>query len=96
MSLNLGIIITAVAGLVVSFMGYRVLHLYERYSWIPTLVAIIITVGVGGKNLFLQAETEAPAPRAILTFGSIVISFIISWAPLVSDFSVYVSPEVPK
>lgn len=94
--MTVGIMITAVASLVVSFMGYKVLHLYEKWSWIPTLAAIIIAVGFGGNNLSLQAETPTPTVRNILTFGSIVVSFTISWAPLVSDFAVYVSPDVPR
>jgi purine-cytosine permease-like protein len=53
LSLTIGIVITCIAGLVVSFMGYKVLHIYEKYSWIPTLAAIATTVGYGGKNMFL-------------------------------------------
>lgn len=96
LSLSVGIVITALIGLAVSFMGYRVLHLYERYSWIPTLIAIIITVGCGGKYLHLQAETEPPAASTILSYGSIVAGFLISWSTIVSDFAVYISSEVSK
>lgn len=96
MNLNVGIVITAVVGLVVSFMGYKVLHLYELYSWVPTLIALLIALGVGGKNLHLQQITEAPSAHTILSFGSIVISFTTAWTCLVSDFSVYISPEVPR
>jgi purine-cytosine permease-like protein len=96
LNLNVGIVITAVIGLVVSFMGYKVLHLYERYSWVPTLIALVITLGVGGNNLHLQQTTAVPSARTILSFGSIVISFTTAWTCLVSDFSVYISPEVPR
>ena len=29
------IVVIAVGTIIVSFMGYRVVHLYEKYSWIP-------------------------------------------------------------
>jgi purine-cytosine permease-like protein len=96
LSLTVGIVIAAVASLVVSFMGYKVLHLYEKWSWIPTLAAIILTVGFGGSKLSQQAETATPTVRSILSFGSIIMSFTLSWSPLVSDFAVYVSPHVPR
>jgi hypothetical protein len=36
----------------------KVLHQYERYAWIPALVAIIIATGCGGKKLTQQAVVE--------------------------------------
>lgn len=51
-----------VLGLVMAFFGTKVLHQYERYAWIPVLVAIIIATGVGGKSLKNQSTFE-PAVR---------------------------------
>ena len=70
LNLTVGIITTAIVGLVVSFMDYRVLHLYGRYSWVPTLIAIAVTVGCGGKYLKLQTTTRAPAISTIISYST--------------------------
>lgn len=91
-----GIVIISLCALPISFMGYRFLHYFESYSWIPSVIAIIVTVGVGGKHLSQQVETSTPAVRPVLTFVSLCASLSLSWAALVSDFSVYISPSVPR
>ncbi|RSM02829.1 hypothetical protein CEP52_007733 [Fusarium oligoseptatum] len=91
-----GIVIISLCALPISFMGYRCLHYFESYSWIPSVIAIIVTVGVGGKHLSQQVETSTPTVRQVLTFVSLCASLSLSWAALVSDFSVYISPSVPR
>jgi purine-cytosine permease-like protein len=44
-----GIIIIAVISMVVSFVGYKWIHIYERFSWIPVFIAYCIVAGVGAK-----------------------------------------------
>ena len=82
--------------LALSFSGYKILHLYERWSWIPILDTIVISVGCGGGKLSLQAETMPADASAILTCGSLIAGFMIPFAGIVSDVSVYISPEVPR
>ena len=47
--LAVGIIIIALISMIVSFVGYKWIHTYERYSWIPVFIAYCILAGVGGK-----------------------------------------------
>ena len=96
LSIELGIVIIAILGLLVSFMGYRVLHVFETYCWIPTLIALVATLGISGQKLSLQAQTTIPTARTAITFGSIIFSLAISWAAVVSDFAVYISPTVSR
>lgn len=94
LSVTLGIVISAVVILVVSFCGFSVLHLYERYAWIPALVAIIVAVGTGGKELQNQVTPAAPPPASgVLSFGMIVASYMVPWACLSSDFTTYLKPD---
>jgi purine-cytosine permease-like protein len=44
-----GIIIMGIVSMVVSFVGYKWIHTYERYSWIPVFIAYCIVAGVGAK-----------------------------------------------
>ncbi|KAH9884386.1 permease for cytosine/purines, uracil, thiamine, allantoin-domain-containing protein [Xylariomycetidae sp. FL2044] len=91
---TVGIVIIALIAMVVSFGGYRFLHQFERYSWIFALIAIIITTGVGGKELFNQAEVAPASAATIVSYGGVVAGFLIPWAAMAADFSVYCDPSV--
>ena len=96
LSWDLGIVIASVVSLVIAFLGYKVVHTYERWAWIPALIAILITVGCGGHRLKNQAPTEPATAAGVLTYGCAVTSFTMTWATMVSDFCVYIHPSVPK
>ncbi|KAI1088058.1 permease for cytosine/purines, uracil, thiamine, allantoin-domain-containing protein [Rostrohypoxylon terebratum] len=88
-----GIVIMGVLALLISFCGYDVLHQYERYAWIPALIAIIIATGCGGSGLTMQAPTEPATAGGVLSFGMIMASYMIPYACLASDFTTYLNPK---
>lgn len=90
---TVGIVIIAVLSLLVSFGGFKVLHYYETYAWIPALIAIIVAVGCGGSHLKNQAATAPATASTVLSFGSLIAGFLIPWAALSSDFATYMHPE---
>lgn len=90
-----GIVIIALLSLMIAFCGFRVLHFYERYAWVPALFAIIIATGCGGKHLKEQVQAPAATPQQVLSFGGLVASFMLPWAALASDFSTYMHPKAP-
>lgn len=47
--ITIGIIIIATTSMVISFIGYKWIHTYERYSWIPVFAGYCILAGVGAK-----------------------------------------------
>lgn len=47
-NVNVGIIIIAIASLIISFGGYRMLHFVERYTWIPITIAFAVLCGYSG------------------------------------------------
>ncbi|KAK4251037.1 permease for cytosine/purines, uracil, thiamine, allantoin-domain-containing protein [Corynascus novoguineensis] len=94
LSVTVGIVITAVLTLGISFCGFTVLHHYERYAWIPSLISIVVAVGTGGKELRNQVTYDAPPSAAsVLSFGMIVASYMVPWACLASDFTTYLKPD---
>ena len=92
---TVGIIIIALLALLISFCGFGILHLYERFAWIPALIAAIIATGCGGKQLRLQVEVPPATAPQVLSFGGLVASFMLPWAALASDFSTYMHPKAP-
>ena len=97
LSVNAGIIIIALLSLVFSFLGFKVLHVFETFSFIPALISIIIATGTGGSGLHKQHTPDEPATAAnILTFGMIIAGYQIPWGGISSDLTTYFDPKVPS
>ncbi|KAI1425167.1 permease for cytosine/purines, uracil, thiamine, allantoin-domain-containing protein [Xylaria sp. FL1777] len=91
-----GIVIIGVLSLLISFCGYNVLHIYERFAWIPALVAIVIATGSGGSHLSQQVPTPAATAPGIFSLGMAIASYMIPFAGLASDFTTYLNPKFPS
>ncbi|KAM0234252.1 hypothetical protein ACHAPO_006639 [Fusarium lateritium] len=97
LSPDVGIVIIGILSLFISFCGFKVLHYYETYAFIPAIIAITIATGCGGSQLSKQAAPAAPATAsAVLSFGMIVASYMIPWAAIASDLTTYFDPKVPS
>ncbi|KAJ9645020.1 hypothetical protein H2204_001482 [Knufia peltigerae] len=96
LSWNVGIVIISVVSLAIAFMGYKVVHTYERWAWIPSLVAILFATGCGGRLLSNQAPTAPATAQGVLSFACTVTAYTMTWATMASDFSVYITPDTSK
>ncbi|KAH4404770.1 hypothetical protein HBH92_187940 [Parastagonospora nodorum] len=94
-SATVGIVIISLLALIIAFFGFRVLHHYERWAWIPALIALIIAAGCGGKGLGQQVAVPPATAPQVLSFGGLVAGFMLPWAALASDFSTYMHPKAP-
>jgi purine-cytosine permease-like protein len=82
--------------LFVSFCGLRFVAWLERLTWAAVLLAFVVALGVGGKHL---ADPSAPGPtdaRAVLSFASVIAGFIVTYAPMASDYTLYLLPSTPS
>lgn len=68
---------------------------YERLMWIPVLVAYVVAAGLGGKHLINPPPAEPATAAAVLSFASVIAGFVISYAPISSDYTLYYTPDVP-
>ncbi|KAF2118701.1 purine-cytosine permease FCY21 [Lophiotrema nucula] len=93
---TVGIVIIALLALLISFCGFKVLHVYERWAWIPALIAIIIATGCGAKHLADQVDVPPATASQILGFAGLIAGFMLPWAALASDFSTYMHPKSPS
>ncbi|KAI1190445.1 NCS1 nucleoside transporter [Nemania serpens] len=92
-SVTVGIVIVILASFVLSLLGYQVLHIWERWQWLPNLVAITITVGVGGRHLADQQEVPAATASQVLSYGGLIAGYFITFGGTASDFSIYHDPR---
>lgn len=94
---DVGIVVAALIALAVSFSGIRVLHYFERFFWLPTLICFCILIGEAGtepQGLHVAANQPTASAKSILGFAAIIAGFIISYSALVSDVSHYLRPDV--
>lgn len=60
MSITVGIVIIAILSYIISIFGFRVVHTFEKYSWIYTLILFFVLIGQAAPtvNPSLPAETS--------------------------------------
>src|SRR5258708_22911564 len=89
-----GILILAVLTTLVSIYGYRYVHRYERYAWIPMAImfATMLIVGLVATphfNVVATTNTTAAAEiAALLSFGGAVYGFATGWSSYAADYNV--------
>ncbi|KAJ4408184.1 hypothetical protein N0V85_004279 [Neurospora sp. IMI 360204] len=93
-SVNVGIVITCLVAFGVSLLGFHFVHFWNRWTWIPNLIALVITVGCGGRYLHLQSEPAAPATASqVLNLGSLIAGYFLTFGGMVGDYSIYHNPR---
>jgi len=95
-SVTVGIVITCLVSFAASLMGYRALHWWERWTWIPNLISIVIAVGCGGKSLSMQTEAPPATPAQVLSYGGLIAGYFMTFGGTVSDYTLYHNPAVSK
>ena len=86
-----GILILAILTTLVSIYGYRYVHRYERYAWIPMAVifAIMLIVAAPHFGIVASSNTTAGAEiAALLSFGGAVYGFATGWSSYAADYNV--------
>lgn len=97
MPLWAGIILISILAGIVSTFGYKIVHIYEKYSWIPSLITffvLIAAIAQSGEFQNLPVVTGATGAGAILSFGASIFGFALAWCSLASDYFVYMPPTM--
>lgn len=83
----------------VCFFGYFAVHLFERFCWIPQLLAFIFLAGYGAKHFDAAAAPmgKGPAEAAgIMSFMATIYGFVTSWAGVAADYNVRMPVSTSK
>jgi len=88
--LAVAVLIVGVLAIVMGLLGYKVLHIYDRYSWIVMLICFIIVAGFGARN-YVNVPMGSGSLEAsnVLSFSTAIIGFEIAWLPVAADYGVY-------
>ncbi|KAJ5150342.1 uncharacterized protein N7482_010800 [Penicillium canariense] len=94
-----GIVIIAFCTLLAVFFGYRVIHAYEYWSWIPTFIIFLVILGVfahSGDFINLPMGAGNAELGAVLSYGSTVFGFGTGYTSFAADYTVYQPSNRPR
>src|SRR5947208_13717173 len=87
---QVGILVITIFTTLVSIYGYKYIHRYERYAWIPMAVIFFIQLGIAGPHLSI-----VPTPpfniaevASFVSFGGAVYGFSTGWSSYAADYNV--------
>lgn len=89
-----GILIIAFCTFAVCLFGYKVVHTYEFWSWLPATIIFLITLGVfahSGDFVNIPWGVGSSELGGVLSFGATVYGFGTGWASYAADYTVYQS-----
>ncbi|EPS35022.1 hypothetical protein PDE_09987 [Penicillium oxalicum 114-2] len=94
-----GILIIAICTLLIVFFGYRVIHAYEYWSWIPTFIVFLVVLGVlahSGDFINTPMGVGKAELGAVLSYGSTVFGFGTGYTSFAADYTVYQPSNRPR
>ena len=87
-----GVLIITVLTICITFFGYRVVHMFEKYVWIPNVIIFLITAIQMGRSHAFTYGTMGTGPTEagnVLSFGATVFGFATGWTSYAADYTVY-------
>ncbi len=92
-----GILVIAALTTLVSLYGYRYVHRYERYAWIPMALIFLLMFIVAAPNATgVAAKSSGLAYVAsLLSFGSAIYGFATGWSSYAADYNVKQPENTP-
>jgi NCS1 nucleoside transporter family len=87
-----GILIISLCTWFVTLFGYKVVHAYEFWSWLPATIIFLIILGVfahSGDFVNIPMGVGTSEMGSILSFGAAVFGFATGWTSYAADYTVY-------
>ncbi|KAG2172288.1 hypothetical protein INT43_004830 [Umbelopsis isabellina] len=92
------IILLSFITVIIAMLGYRIVHHYERFSWIPMWIIFFIILGVSCHHMELTPIESSGATEAgnFLSFAASVVGYNPGWVTCAADYSVNQPPTFKK
>ncbi|ODQ78511.1 hypothetical protein BABINDRAFT_162716 [Babjeviella inositovora NRRL Y-12698] len=87
-----GCLIIILLTITVTFFGYKVIHIYEKYSWIPNafcFVVIIARMKMSGEFRYGEWASGPTVAGAVLSYGGAIFGSTTGWSAFAADYTVY-------
>jgi NCS1 nucleoside transporter family len=91
------VLFIAVITTIVGMVGYKYVHAYARYAWIPAaIIFLILTFVIAPKVVVVPTPALNIAEIAsFISFGGAVFGFATGWSSYASDYSVNQPEDTP-
>ncbi|KAF2274342.1 uncharacterized protein EI97DRAFT_381578 [Westerdykella ornata] len=92
MSIVVGIIIVAVITWGITTFGYEIFHYYQRFAWLPQLIALCILAGVAGPSFNISSASVGNSTTIIgnrISFFGLNLAAAITYGGGAADYFVY-------
>lgn len=93
-----GVLIIAALTTLVSIYGYRYVHRYERYAWIPLAIIFVIMFAVSVQHFKIVPSTTTLSLTGLVSFitlGGAVYGFATGWSSYAADYNVNQPEDTP-
>jgi NCS1 nucleoside transporter family len=87
---GVAILVIAILTTLVSIYGYRYVHRYERYAWIPMAIIFAIMLLVAAPNFHAIPTPAFGAAEfaSLISFGGAIYGFATGWSSYAADYNV--------
>ncbi|AQZ10239.1 FCY22 (YER060W-A) [Zygosaccharomyces parabailii] len=99
MPLWAGCVVIVGSTVLVTFFGYKVIHLYQKYSWVPNFgVFLVIIARLKMSHTFTNGPWGGGPTTAgnVLSFGLSIYGFAAGWTTYAADYTVYMPRSTNK
>ncbi|KAJ9496957.1 hypothetical protein H2202_007429 [Exophiala xenobiotica] len=89
MTLSVGIAISSILSYLVTVLGLSIIHTFERYAWIPSIILFLVLIGQASAHVSpsTPSSTEGLELAAIfLSYMAIIFAYASGWAPIAADY----------
>lgn len=87
---QVGILVITILTTLVSIYGYRYIHRYERYAWIPMAMIFFLLLLVTGPKMSIIPTPALTVSElaSFVSFGGAIYGFATGWSSYASDYNV--------
>ncbi len=96
-ALPVAVLIIAIVTTIMGIYGYKYIHSYARYVWMPTAIMfLVLTAVVGPKVVIIPTPAFGIVEIAsFVSFGGAVYGFATGWSSYASDYNVRQAEKTP-
>ena len=96
-ALPVAILVIAALTTIVGFYGYKHVHNYARYAWIPVAIIFLILMIIAGPKVSIISTPALGIVEiaSFVSFGGAVYGFATGWSSYAADYNVRQPEETP-
>ncbi|KAH3679523.1 hypothetical protein WICPIJ_008598 [Wickerhamomyces pijperi] len=94
-----GVLVIALITIIVSMFGYKAVHLYEKWSWIPNIAVFFVLIArftISGAFTAGEFSSGTATASGVLSFGGAIFGFASGWTTYAADYTVYIRKDYPR